>query len=202
MKILFTGFEPFGGEAVNASYEAVRRLPDRIEGVQVIKAQLPTAFIQCVPVLEELLKTEQPDVVVCVGQAAGRAEITPEKVAINCADARIPDNAGMQPVDEALVPHGETAYFSTLPVRSIAKKIFDAGIPAKVSYTAGTFVCNCVMYHALRIAKEQYPSMRAGFIHVPLTTEQAAQKQTPSLPLDTIVRALAIAAEEIAEAAV
>lgn len=201
MKLLFTGFEPFGGEAVNASYEAVRRLPDMIGDVQIIKAQLPTAFMQCVPALEELLKTKRPDAVVCVGQAAGRAEITPEKVAVNYADARIPDNAGIQPVDEALVPHGETAYFSTLPVRSIAKKISNAGIPAKVSYTAGTFVCNCVMYHALRIAKEQYPSMRAGFIHVPLTTEQTAQNQAPSLPLDTIIRALAIAAEEIAETA-
>lgn len=202
MKLLFTGFEPFGGEAVNASYEAVCRLPDRIGNVQIIKAQLPTAFRKCIPVLEQILKTERPDAVVCVGQAAGRAEITPEKVAINYADARIPDNAGMQPIDEALVPYAETAYFSTLPIRSIVKKISDAGIPAKVSYTAGTFVCNCVMYHVLRMAKEQYPSMRAGFIHVPLTTEQAAQKQIPSLPLDAIVRALAIAAEEIAKAAV
>lgn len=201
MKLLFTGFEPFGGEKINASYEAVRRLPDMIGGAQIIKAQLPTAFMQCVPVLEQLLKAEHPDAVVCVGQAAGRAEITPEKVAVNYADARIPDNAGMQPVDEALVPYGETAYFSTLPIRSIAKGISNAGIPAKISYTAGTFVCNCVMYHALRIAKEQYPSMRAGFIHVPLTTEQAAQNHAPSLPLDTIIRALAIAAEEIAETA-
>lgn len=199
MKILFTCFDPFGGEKANASYEAVRRLPDQVDRIQIVKAQLPTEFKRCASELESLFKTEQPDAVVCVGQAAGRAEITPEKVAINYADARIPDNAGLQPTDEPLVPHGKAAYFSTLPVRAIVEQIAKEGIPAKVSYSAGTFVCNCAMYHALRMAERQYPSMKAGFIHVPLTTEQAKAEQYPVLPVDLIVRALKIAAEEIAK---
>lgn len=200
MKLLFTGFDPFGGECTNASYEAVRRLPDRIGDTQIVKVQLPTEYVRGVAVLTEQIEAERPDAVICVGQAAGRGGITPEKIAINFADARIADNAGYQPADVSLVEGGETAYFSTLPVRAIVTALSEAEIPANVSYTAGTFVCNCVMYHALRLAKARFPRMKAGFIHVPLLPEQVnAERPLPALPLETITKALAIAADVIAK---
>lgn len=201
MKLLFTGFDPFGGEDTNASFEAVKRLPDEIGGARIVKAQLPTEFDRGVRALLQLIETERPDAVICVGQAAGRAAVTPEKAAINYADARIPDNAGVKPEDAALIPGGETVYFATIPVRRIAESIVSQGIPASVSYSAGTFVCNCVMYHALRYAKKSGSSMQAGFIHVPLLPEQVKPGESlPSLPLDEIVRALKTAANEIVQA--
>lgn len=199
MKILFTGFDPFGGEDTNASFEAVRRLPDEIGGAQIVKTELPTAYARGPETLKALIEEHAPDAVVCVGQAAGRAGITPEKVAVNFADASIPDNAGFQPRDALLTEGGETAYFSTLPVRAIVDALNERGITAGLSLTAGAFVCNCVMYHALALARSTDKPFIAGFIHVPLIPAQVkADKPLPSMELETITEGLTLAAEVIA----
>ena len=163
MKILVTGFDPFGGETVNPAYEAVKLLPDTIAGAQIIKLQVPTRFTLSGTVLEAAVNEHRPDAVICVGQAGGRSAITPERVAINLADANIPDNAGDQPVDEPIRKDGAPAYFTSLPVKAMVQKMRAAGIPAALSYTAGSFVCNCLMYTLLYLIDRQYPAMRGGF---------------------------------------
>lgn len=152
MKILVTGFDPFGGETVNPAYEAVKLLPDTIAGAQIIKLQVPTRFALSCTVLEAAVNEHRPDAVICVGQAGGRSAITPERVAINLADASIPDNAGDQPVDEPIRKDGAPAYFTSLPVKAMVQKMRAAGIPAALSYTAGSFVCNSLMYTLLSIS--------------------------------------------------
>lgn len=200
MKILITGFEPFGGEAINPAWEAVKRLPDAVAGAQLIKLEVPTAFYRCGPAVEAAIEAHRPDAVVCVGQAGGRACVTVERVAINLADAAIPDNEGKSPVDVPIVPDGPAAYFATLPVKAIVRHIRAHGLPCQLSHTAGTFVCNCLMYQVLHFAAAQKPHPRAGFIHVPFTEEQAAGKpgNTPSAPLAAITKALELACEAIA----
>ena len=192
MKILVTGFDPFGGEAVNPSWEAVRLLPDCIGGAQIIKRLLPTEFVRSAAALESALDDVRPDAAVCVGQAGGRAAVTPERVAINLQDARMPDNAGCQPVDEPVFPGGQNAYFSTLPVKDMVRAMVSAGYPAALSCTAGTYVCNSVMYTLLRLGSEKYPSMRGGFVHVPYSAEQAAGKKdgTTCMTITDMARAL------------
>ena len=170
-KLLITGFDPFGGEPVNPAYEAVRLLPDVVAGIKLCKLEVPTEFVRSGAVLRDALAAERPDAVLCVGQAGGRAAITPERVAINLMDARIPDNAGFQPVDQPVVPGGPDAYFATLPVRRMAETIEKAGIPAQISNTAGTYVCNCLLYTLLHTAAVEYPGMPGGFIHVPYALE-------------------------------
>ena len=159
MKILITGFDPFGGENVNPAHEAVKLLPDTIAGAEIIKLEVPTRFHRAGAVLEDAMQRHKPDAVICVGQAGGRAAITPEKVAINLMDGRIPDNAGYQPVDVPIREDGETAYFTSLPVKAMVQKMRAAGIPAALSYTAGSFVCNCLMYTLLYLIDRQYPAM-------------------------------------------
>lgn len=200
MKILVTGFDPFGGEPVNPAYEAVQRLPETIAGAEILKLELPTAFARSVQVLEGAIRDHAPDAVVSIGQAGGRACVTPEAVAINLAEASIPDNDGFQPAAQPLVPEGPAAYFSTLPVRAMAARAREHGVPCRLSYSAGTYVCNCVMYQALHLAATKYPGLRAGFIHVPYSLEQAASKPagTPCASLDTITQALVYALEAIA----
>lgn len=190
MKILVTGFDPFGGETVNPAYEAVKLLPDTIAGAQIIKLQVPTRFTLSGTVLEAAVNEHRPDAVICVGQAGGRSAITPERVAINLADASIPDNAGDQPVDEPIRKDGAPAYFTSLPVKAMVQKMRAAGIPAALSYTAGSFVCNSLMYTLLYLIDRQYPAMRGGFIHVPYAMEQAVNKPlgTPSMELHQIAR--------------
>lgn len=202
MKILFTGFDPFGGETVNPAYEAVKLLPDEIAGAKITKLEVPTVFTRSCEVLRQNVEALRPDAVICVGQAGGRAAITPEKVAINLMDGRIPDNDGFQPVDTSICPGGPDAYFSSLPVRAIAENIRFAGIPAGVSYTAGTYVCNCLMYSLLQLISCEYPHMLGGFIHVPYSMEQAAAKSlgTPGMDIHQIARGLTIAAETVAAA--
>jgi len=158
---------------------------------RVLGAVLPCVFGASVVELRRLLRTHRPELVVCVGQAGGRAEITPERVAINVDDARIADNAGVRPVDAPVVRGGPAAYWSTLPVKAIVATLREREIPAGVSQTAGTFVCNHVFYglmHALR----RRPGVRGGFIHVPFLPEQATRGE-PSLPLATMVEAVALA---------
>ena len=182
MKILFTGFEPFGGEELNPSYEALKLLPDTIAGAEEMLAAV---------------EQHQPAVVICVGQAGGRFAVTPEFVAINYSDARIPDNVGFQPAGEAVVSGGENAYFTALPVKRITQRIREEGIPASVSYTAGTYVCNDVFYRLLHHIHTRQSELVGGFIHVPYAHEQAAKLggNMPSLSLETIARALQIAGE-------
>lgn len=201
-KLLITGFDPFGGESVNPAYEAVRLLPDVIAEIELCKLEVPTEFVCSGAILRDALAAERPDAVLCVGQAGGRAAITPERVAINLMDARIPDNAGFQPVDQPVVPGGPAAYFATLPVRRMAEAIEKAGLPAQISNTAGTYVCNCLLYTLLHTAAVEYPGMPGGFIHVPYALEQLPGKPegTPGLALQQIARGLSCAIEAIAEA--
>lgn len=199
MKILVTGFDPFGGEAVNPAYEAVKLLPDSIAGAEIVKLEIPTEFKRSMELLEEAIGRERPDAVISVGQAGGRAEITPERVAINLADARIPDNAGNQPVDEPLAADGPAAYFATLPLKEMVKNVQDSGIPCRISYSAGTYVCNSVMYRVLHLAEVSGMGFCAGFIHVPYATQQTVTKPagTPGMALTDIARGLEAAVEAV-----
>jgi pyroglutamyl-peptidase len=190
--ILLTGFAPFAGDATNPSGDAVRRVTARWDGPETLVTEvLPVVFDAADERLRALIATHQPNVVIAVGLAGGRAALTPERVAINLADARIADNAGAQPLDRPVVEGGPAAYFATLPVKAMAAALTDAGLPASVSHSAGTFVCNHVMYAALH-ATAHTPEVRAGFVHVPYAREDAPA-DAPSLPLDDIVRGLEIA---------
>lgn len=197
MKVLITGFDPFGGEKVNPAFEAVKLLPDTIAGAEIIKLEIPTVFSQSGPAVEAGIKEHQPDVVINVGQAGGRSCVTIEKVAVNLAEARIPDNAGEQPMNEPLQAEGEPAYFATIPVKAIVQNVRSHGIPCHISYTAGTYVCNCVMYNVLHMAATKYPGIRAGFIHVPFAAEQVVEKPngTPFMSLEMIAKSLEYAVE-------
>lgn len=200
MKVLVTAFDPFGGEKVNPALEAVKKLPDTIAGATVIKQEIPTVFKRSIPVLEKAIEENKPDVVLSIGQAGGRFDITVEKVAINLQDARIPDNDNEQPIDEKIFEDGETAYFATIPVKKIVANINKNGIPASVSYTAGTYVCNNIMYAGLYLINKKFPNMRGGFIHVPFIPGQAVgKKDTPSMSLENIAKAIEIAIETIVQ---
>lgn len=200
MKILITGFEPFGGESVNPAYEAVKLLPDMAGDIQIVKREIPTVFGEAGKVVETGILQHQPDAVICVGQAGRRADIGVERVAINLVEASIPDNAGNQPMDVKVQEDGDTAYFATIPVKAMVKNIKDHGIPASISYTAGTYVCNSVMYDLLYLIDRKYPSIRGGFIHVPYATEQGVGKPvgTATMELSTISKALLYALEAVA----
>ncbi len=200
MKVLVTGFEPFGGEKINPSFEAVKLLPDSIDGVSIIKRQVPTVFRKSIEELKRLIEEIKPDVELCVGQAGGRSEISIERVAINIDDANIKDNEGNQPVDEIIFEDGENAYFSNLPIKAMVEKIKNNGIPACISNSAGTFVCNHIMYGLLYLIDKKYPHIKGGFIHVPYLPEQVVDKRNiPSMSLDNIKKALVLAIEAIIE---
>ena len=191
MKILVTGFDPFGGEKVNPALEAVKSLPSEIHGAEIHWVEIPTVFYKAAEVLETAIVRFQPDAVLCIGQAGGRTSLTPERVAINQDDARIPDNQGNQPIDTPIRLDGEAAYFSTLPIKAMVQAIKEVGLPATVSNTAGTFVCNHLMYQALYLADKKFPNMRAGFMHIPYMTEQVINKpNTASMNLTDIVRGI------------
>lgn len=199
MKILVTGFDPFGGEAVNPAWEAVSRLPAETGGAEIVKLQVPTMFGRAPEAVLLEVERLRPDFVVSVGQAAGRTAITPERIAINCEEASIPDNAGFQPAGGPVVEGGPDGYFSLLPVKEMAAAIQAAGLPGKVSNTAGTYVCNHLMYHILHACHTRYPGMRSGFIHVPCIPEQqAGHPEWFALPLEEIVRGLTAALEVLA----
>ncbi|MDI1335552.1 MAG: pyroglutamyl-peptidase I [Lacunisphaera sp.] len=190
--ILLTGFEPFGGEKINPSQEIARQLHGRVMGGhRVVGALLPCVFGAAVTELKKQIRAVQPVLVIGVGQAGGRADITPERVAINVDDARIADNAGRQPVDKPIVQGGPAAYWSTLPIKAIVAALRQREIPASVSQTAGTFVCNHVFYGLMHELRNQR-GVRGGFIHVPFLPEQAKQGQ-PSLPLETMIAAIGVA---------
>lgn len=222
-KLLITGFAPFGGEEINPSWEAVRALPERILEYELTKLRLPVVFGEAAKIAIAEAEKIRADVVFCIGQAGGRAEVCPELVGINLKNAPIPDNEGNQPKDEPIAEGGDAAYFSTLPVRKIADAISAAGIPARLSYSAGAYVCNELLYSLLahfeggENAKEnggedrqnaekstrekcnenggeKGRKVRVGFIHVPYIPEQG---KTPSMSLDDIKTALKIAIENL-----
>lgn len=191
-KVLLTGFDAFGGEALNPSWLAVKALHGRqILGRAVVAAQLPTVFDQSLVELDALLKKHQPALVICVGQAGGRNALSLERVAINVKDAHIPDNAASQPIDTPVVSGGPAAYFTTLPIKAMLAALQREGIAAEVSQTAGTFVCNHVFYglmHALA-TKRTLRHARGGFVHVPFLPEQGV----PNMALEEMVRGLRLA---------
>ena len=186
-KLLITGFDPIDGASVNPSWEAVKLLPDIIGEYRIHKLQIPTVFGLAPRTVLEAAEKLQPDVIISVGQAGSRKAVTPERIGINVRDARITDNAGISPKDESIIPGGPDGYFSTLPVKAMIAAIQDAGLPGSISNTAGTFVCNDVLYSLLH----HYAGtpVRCGFIHVPWLPEQGE----PSLPLEDTAKALAAA---------
>lgn len=191
MKVLVTGFDPFGGESINPSWEAVKSIKDTIAGAEIIKLQLPTVAYKSISQLHNKMVELNPDIVISVGQAGGRAGVTPERVAINITDARIPDNEGNQPIDEVIFEDGDTAYFSNLPVKAMVQAIRDAGFPSSLSNTAGTYICNHVMYGILYYVQKEFPNTRGGFIHVPFATSQVTDKpEMPSMEIADITTAL------------
>ena len=193
MKALVTGFEPFGGDALNPALEALRRLPPNLDGLSLATRVLPTAFGRSFCALEDAIATTGPDLVLCLGLAGGRPALSLERVAINVDDAGIPDNDGQQPIDRPIVAAGPAAYFSTLPIKAAVAELRRAGLPAVVSNTAGTFVCNHVFYGLMHLAATRWPGLRGGFLHLPYLPSQAARHDAmPSLALDDIVRGVEI----------
>ncbi|BDR58961.1 pyroglutamyl-peptidase I [Xylocopilactobacillus apicola] len=200
MKILVTGFNPFGDDKINPAIETVKRLSDSIAGAQIIKLEIPTEFGRCAEVVKEAIKNYQPDYVLNVGQAGGRFAITPERVAINLDDGRIKDNAGYQPFNQRIHEDGAPAYFTQLPVKAMARAIREAGLPAEVSNTAGTFVCNHIFYQVQYMKDKEFPKIKAGFIHIPFLPDQVVTRPgTPSLSLEDDVRGITAAINAIVE---
>ena len=193
MKALVTGFDPFGGDAVNPSSLAVSRLRKKIGTVSVVTAVLPTSYAKSATVLRKAIDEAKPDIVLCVGQAGGRTELSLERIGINLQDARIPDNDRKQPIDVPVRANGPAAYFATLPVKACVAEMRKAGLPANVSNTAGTFVCNHILYSLMDIIATRPAKMRGGFLHIPYVPEQAARLGgAPSMAVDDIVRGIEI----------
>lgn len=181
LRILVTGFEPFGGQSLNPSWQVAHALNGlTLKGAQVVSVQLPCVFAQALPALQQAMAQHRPDIVLALGQAEGRCDFSVERVAINVMDARIADNAGAQPIDVPVIAGGPAAYFSTLPIKSLVAGLKAAGFPASVSQTAGTFVCNQVFYALQHALAGQ--GVHSGFVHLPLLPEQAAHWKGPSLP--------------------
>ena len=191
-QLLITGFEPFGGEEINPSWEAVNLLDDEINGYSLTKLRIPVVFGEAAEMVIASADEIRPDAILCIGQAGGRDAITPELAAINLRYARIPDNKGNQPKDEPIIESCDTAYFSTLPMRKIAEAIDSFGIPARLSYSAGAYVCNDLLYTLLH--RYNGEKTRVGFIHVPYSTEQGKE---PAMPLSDIIKAITLAIESL-----
>jgi pyroglutamyl-peptidase len=196
MKALVTGFDAFGGDEVNPSSLAVGRLKKRLGKVAVQAAELPTSFARSTEALRAAIAKAKPDIVLCVGQAGGRSELCLERVAINVQDARIRDNDGKQPIDKPVVAGGPSAHFTTLPIKACVAAMRQAGVPAAVSNTAGTFVCNHIFYALMDMAAAHPSPLRGGFLHIPYVPEQAARLGgAPSMSVDDIVRGIEIILE-------
>ncbi|MCL2752551.1 MAG: pyroglutamyl-peptidase I [Defluviitaleaceae bacterium] len=190
-KILIAGFEPFGGEVINPSLEAVMSLPSKICDIGIRKLSLPVVFGKSKDVLYNVLDTDEFDVFICVGQAGGKTSINIERIAINIDDTNSPDNEGFAPKDQPIYAEGPDAYFTTLPIKKIVANLMEEGIPAAVSNTAGTYVCNHIMYAGLHYASQKRFQMKVGFVHIPYLPSQVLSKNNiPSMHLDNIVAAL------------
>lgn len=194
-KLLITGFEPFGGEEINPSWETVSRLPDEIGGYTLTKLHVPVVFGEAAQVVLAAVEELMPDAILCVGQAGGRGSITPELVAINLRYAKIPDNKGQQPKDEPITKEGTQAYFSTLPVRQMAEAIAVAGVAAQVSYSAGAYVCNDLFYTLLH--RYHNTQTKVGFVHIPYATEQGKE---PAMKMADMIKGITVAIENMESA--
>lgn len=201
MKILLTAFDPFGGEKVNPALESVKLVADKIGDVEVAKVEVPTVFRKSIATVQAAIEREKPDAVLCIGQAGGRMEMTPERVAINIDDARIKDNEGNQPVDTPIFEDGAPAYFATLPIKAMVESMHKAGVPASISNTAGTYVCNHLMYGTLYTLAKWYPDVRGGFMHIPFIPTQVVNRRpaAPCMSVDMIVKGIEACIEAIAE---
>lgn len=200
MKILVTGFEAFGGESINPALEIIKQLPQKISGADVVTLELPTAFNESRELLERSFEDIRPDAVISIGQAGGRSKMTVEKIGINLQDAPIEDNRGFKPLGRKIYADGADGYFSNLPVKRIAADMNAAGVPAEVSYSAGTFVCNSVLYTIMYNINTRYPNMKGGFVHVPFLPVQATDKRNaPSMSLNDMVKAITTVIEVVAE---
>lgn len=200
-RLLLTAFSPFGGEAVNPALEAMRRVPRRAGGLEVVTLEVPVVFDACTETVMKAVRGHRPRAVLCLGQAGGREGLSLERVAVNLMDADIPDNAGQAPRDAPIDPEGPAAYFSTLPHRAMLSALYNAGVPAQLSYTAGTFVCNRLLYGLLRALEAEFPRTRAGFLHVPFLPEQAARYRSPvpGMTADEAARGVAACLETLAK---
>ena len=194
MNILVAAFDPFGGEKINPALEAVKSLDDTVGDHQITKLEIPTVFHKSKQVIEQELEQQNYDAVLVIGQAGGRFELTPERIGINVDDARIPDNEKNQPIDQSIQAEGDAAYFSNMPVKRMVEAIKAAGVPARLSNTAGTFVCNHILYQLGYIQATRFSNIRFGFIHVPYVPEQVTDKPNqPSMSLETMVKGLTAA---------
>jgi pyroglutamyl-peptidase len=195
MKVLVTGFEPFGGESVNPSWEAARLLAaDPPAGLDVTAVRLSCVYGRAVDELRAAVAEADPELVLCTGQAGGRTGLSVERVAVNVDDATLPDNAGHRPVDRPIVPDGPVAYLSSLPLKACVAAVREAGLPASVSGTAGNFLCNHVFYGLAHLIATERPALRGGFVHVPYAPEQVVDRQAPSMSVADIARGLAVIA--------
>lgn len=191
-KIVVTGFDPFGGESINPAWESVKALGQlKSETFSVHVCQIPTVFHKSLEHLYKALEDIKPDIVLCVGQAGGSSVFSIERIAINVNDARIPDNEGNQPIDTPVIPEGPVGYWSTLPIKAIVHQLKEQGIPAVISQSAGTYVCNHLFYGLMHYISEKNPAIRGGFIHIPYLPEQAVHHSgQPSMALETIIKGL------------
>lgn len=192
VRALVTGFDPFGGEATNASHDAVRWLPPRLGHIVISTQVLPTSYARSVPELEMAILRARPEIVLCVGQAGDRIALNLERVAINVQDAALPDNDGAQPVDMPIAPRGTPARFSTLPVKQAVAALRAAGLPAEVSNSAGTFVCNHVFYSLMQLAARQRHRFRAGFLHVPRLARAPERGDGAAMAVEDIARGIEV----------
>ena len=200
MKILLTGFEPFGGEKINPAFEILKTLPDSMGGHEIVKRELPVSYAESVKVIESLLEEERPDAVISLGQAGGACGLVVEKVGLNLRDAGAADNDGHRASHEVIFADGETAYYSTLPVKAMVKRIRESNVPASLSYSAGAYVCNNVLYALLYLGQKRYANMRCGFIHVPYFPQQIIGKRnTHYMAPEEMTRGLAAAVSAVVE---
>lgn len=188
MNILITAFEPFGNDTQNSSQELLKLLPEDIEGKKISKLILPVVFDACASILKNEIEKENPDVIICLGQTGYEKNLCVEKVAINYKNARIPDNDSNSPIDEPISTDGETAYFSTLPIIDMVETSNKSEVSARVSYSAGTYVCNNLMYHVLKMTEKS--NVRAGFIHVPPFPNQTTDTTLPTMPTEVALKGL------------
>lgn len=194
-KILLTGFDPFGEEEINPATEVVKKFSQKkIDGYQIKTIEIPTVYKKSIEEIKEEIKKINPELVISIGQAGGRTDISIERIAINIDDYRIKDNEGNQPVDKAINSNGKNAYFATLPIKEMVENIKEKGIPAEISNSAGTFVCNHVMYGLLDYIDENKLDIKAGFIHIPFLPSQVVDKKNKaSMSLETVEKGLEIA---------
>lgn len=198
IRVLLTGFDPFDNQTVNPALEVVKQLNGQIlhqggQTIQVHARPVSTVFGKCAEEMMRYVQELQPKVVIAVGQAGGRAHITPERIAINIDDARIPDNEGIQPIDSPIISDGPAAYWSTLPIKRMVETLKAAGIASSVSNSAGTFVCNHLFYRLMHNVHTCGLQTSAGFVHIPFLPEQVADSTVPSMPLSQLVRGLELA---------